>query len=220
MDAKVVLSRSAIGLRIVLGIISILSTLVIGLTCLFFMFIALMFCDSCSGIGDWVKDAGLPLGGMGAAVLASTVAGFALGARRRWVIGSICLAVAPGLILANAVSPTLRQASPVLAIAGMPVQMYHDQQHTREVQKAAVSLMTQARTAIAGSDGPIGEGWRRTGTGQVAIDGLSLELCNAAANSASRQQPALSAQCKHTSGTDFSTGYTFAVEVRTSHKPN
>jgi len=174
------------------------------------MFVALMFCDSCSGIGDWVKGAALPLGAMGATVLASTVAGFALNARRRWVIGSVCLALAPGLILASAVSPTLRQASPVLAIAGMPLQMYRDQRHIREIQRAGDSLMARVGNAITGPDGSIEEGWRRTGTGQVAIDGLSWELCNTAANSASRQQPALSAQCKHTSGEN----YILTVEVR------
>jgi hypothetical protein len=211
MDAKTALSKSAFGLRGVLVVLSVLSTLVIGLTCLVFMVIALMFCDSCSGIGDWVKGAGLPLGTMGATVLASTVIGITLSARRRWVIGSVCLAVSPGLILVGAVSPTIREASPVFAIAAIPLKMYHDQQHIQEVQRAGESLMAQAGRAIAGPDGPLGEGWRRTDTGQIAIDGLALELCNAAANGAPRQQPALRAKCMHTNGAD----YTLTVEVRT-----
>ncbi len=210
MDAKTVLSKCATGLRGVLLALSILGTLVIGLTCLLFMFVALIFCDSCSGIGDWVKGAGLPLGAMGAAVAGSTLAGFALYARKRWIIGSVCLAVAPGLILVGAVSPTIRQASPPLAIAYMPFQMYHDQMHIREVERAGDSLMAQAGSLVGVPGNPLGEGWRRTETGQVAIDGLSFELCNAAVSSTSRQQITLLARCKRASGDS----YTLTVEDR------
>jgi len=216
MDVEIVLSKSAAGLRGVLVVLSILGSLIIGLTCLFLMVIALMFCDWCSSGGDWVKGAGLPLGGMGAVVVASTVAGFVLYARQRWVIGSVCLAVAPGLILAAAISPTIRQASPALAIAGFPLQLYHDARHTNEVRKAGDSLMAQAESAIARPDGPLKEGWRRTNTGQIAIDSLPWELCDAAANSASRRQLAVRAQCKHSSGAD----YTLTVENRTAPRSN
>jgi hypothetical protein len=94
----------------------------------------------------------------------------------------------------------------------MPFQMYHDQQHINEVERSGDSLMAQAGSMIAVPGGLLGERWRRTDTGQIAIDGLPFELCHAAVNSASRQQLALKALCKHESGED----YTLTVEDRTN----
>lgn len=216
MDAKAVLSRTVIGLRRILMGLSILSTAVTGSTCLLFMLVALMFCDTCSGIGDWVKGAALPLGAMGLVIAASTVIGLVLYARRRWALGSICLVVAPGLILSGGASPTIREAVPVLAAAGFPLQIYLDARHASEVRKAGEFLIAQAGSVIAGADGPLKEGWHRTDTGQVMVKGLPWELCNAAAYSASSQHSTLRAQCSP----ERESNYTLTIEEHIPLKRN